>query len=111
MACLLSASDERTANRAASSIRVVVIHFSLALRLNDRDHSFTRYNDHLHPAKFIVDTACIDLRQFDIIGHDVSNFIQWLFILAPCIDLPDATFVKRLTSLWDCYLIHAEIPL
>src|SRR5260370_30347852 len=91
---------------------IVPPHFATTLRCNDRDNGFKRHNHHLHPTEFIIDAACIDLCQFDIIGHHITDLIQRLFIFAPCIDLPDAAFVECLASFWRAggCVIHAETP-
>src|SRR6266849_2800817 len=82
------------------------------LRFNDRDNGLTRHNDHLYPTEFVVDSACVDLGQLDIIGHDIADFMQRLLIFAPCVDLPHRALVQRRASLWrpgDC-VTHADTP-
>src|SRR5260370_8575819 len=58
------------------------------LRFNDRDNGLTRHNDHLYPTEFVVDATCVDLCQFDIIGHDIADFMQRLLIFSSFVDLP-----------------------
>src|SRR5437588_5630481 len=85
------------------------------LRLNNCDDAVTWNKHHLHPAKFIIDAVRIHFGKFYVISHDIANFMEWLFIFAPCVDLPDTVLVESLTPGWragfGCWVnAHAETP-
>src|SRR5258708_37021988 len=85
------------------------------LRLNNGDDAVAWNKHHLHPAKFIIDAVRINLGKLYIIGHDIANFMERLFIFAPCVDLPDTVLVESLAPCWGtlcccCVNAHAETP-
>src|SRR5258706_9227499 len=85
------------------------------LRRNNGDDAVAWNEHHLHPAKFIIDAVRIHFGKLYVISHDIANFMEWLFIFAPCVDLPDTVLVESLAPCWGagfCCRVnaHAETP-